>query len=28
MNAQQFARDLEAAFRSAWRAWCESRHVA
>ena len=26
MNARQFARDVEAAFRTAWRAWCrESR---
>jgi protein O-GlcNAc transferase len=25
MDAPQFARDLEAAFRTAWRAWCGSR---
>jgi predicted O-linked N-acetylglucosamine transferase (SPINDLY family) len=25
MNAPQFARDLEAAFRTVWRAWCQSR---
>ena len=25
MDAKQFARDLEAAFRTAWRAWCEPR---
>jgi predicted O-linked N-acetylglucosamine transferase (SPINDLY family) len=25
MNAAQFARDFEAALRSAWRAWCASR---
>ncbi len=25
MDAPQFARDLEAAFRKVWRAWCESR---
>jgi protein O-GlcNAc transferase len=24
MAAPQFARDLEAAFRTAWRAWCET----
>ncbi len=28
MAAPQFTRDLEAAFRSVWRAWCASRHVA
>ena len=27
MNAPQFARDVEAAFRTAWRAWCASRAV-
>ena len=25
MNAPQFARGLEAAFRTVWRAWCERR---
>ena len=25
MDAPQFARDLEAHFRTAWRAWCERR---
>jgi protein O-GlcNAc transferase len=25
MDAPQFARDLEAAYRNVWRAWCESR---
>ena len=25
MDARQFVRDLEAAFRTVWRAWCESR---
>jgi predicted O-linked N-acetylglucosamine transferase (SPINDLY family) len=28
MNARQFARDVEAAFRTAWRAWCANRAVA
>ncbi|HJR69116.1 MAG TPA: tetratricopeptide repeat protein [Gammaproteobacteria bacterium] len=28
MDAPQFARDLEAAFRTAWRAWCERRASA
>ena len=27
MNAPQFARDVEAAFRTAWRDWCASRAV-
>jgi predicted O-linked N-acetylglucosamine transferase (SPINDLY family) len=25
MDAKRFARDLEAAFRNAWHAWCERR---
>jgi protein O-GlcNAc transferase len=27
MNARQFARDVEAAFRTVWRAWCANRAV-
>jgi predicted O-linked N-acetylglucosamine transferase (SPINDLY family) len=28
MDARQFARDVEAAYRQMWRAWCGSRFLA